>query len=82
MNVSWNQVTIAANSAVIFETDALRQEKNAERTFWAQTEENLQLPEFTALAAFQGHAHCFAATAGKSPLKETWLVKNPQPTWF
>lgn len=36
--------------------------------FYAQTEENVQLAECTALAAFQGHRHCFPGVAGISTL--------------
>lgn len=50
-------------------------EKTAER---AQTEENLKLPECTGLAPFQGHTHCFPASAEMSSLVKPgvvlWLV--------
>lgn len=43
-------------------------EKVFKKVFYAQTGENL--PEYAALAVFQGHNHCFPARTGISTLGE------------
>lgn len=54
--------------AVIFEIAISWPEKRAEMVFYVQTEENLQIPEWTTLAAFQGQTHCFPAGARTTSL--------------
>lgn len=76
--------------AVIFEIGISWPETRAEMVFYVQTEENLQIPEWTTLAAFQGQTHCFPAGATTTSLnrKQTttdmivkFSSKNTIKTW-
>lgn len=54
--------------AVIFEIGISWPGKKAEMVFYVQTQENLQIPEWTTLAAFQGQTSCFPAGARTTSL--------------
>lgn len=70
-NECLNWVTIAVKCEVVYEIS----------TFWlenkkSETEKNIQLPECTAVAAFQGHTYCFLARTVISTVVEQQTTTN------